>query len=155
MKPLWDVLNLGAGVGSTTIHVMTHRGELPPLDAAVFADTGEEPTPVYAHLQWCVALGTPRVLQGTIGRLGDHLLAGSPQEQMRVAATLAPIADVRSADGNMMAQQSRKGRFWSRKPGRKGHWRQLSEVGDDRTEGVPLECFRRSLEAIREAWGAG
>lgn len=77
-----------------------------------------------------------------------HLLGGSPQAQRRLARYFRVV----SADGNMAAQQARRGRFWSRKPGPKGHWTQLSESGDCRTNGVPAECFRRSLEAIAECW---
>ena len=45
------VLSLGAGVQSTTLLRMSIRGELPKLDAAIFADTGWEPKAVYAHLE--------------------------------------------------------------------------------------------------------
>lgn len=78
-----------------------------------------------------------------------HLLGGSPQAQRR----LARYMNVVSLDGNMAAQQARKGRFWNRKKGTKGHWWQLRDAGDTRTTGVPAECFRRSLESIREFWG--
>jgi hypothetical protein len=44
------VLSLGAGVQSSTVLLMSLAGDLPPLDAAVFADTGWEPRAVYAHL---------------------------------------------------------------------------------------------------------
>jgi hypothetical protein len=44
------VLSLGAGVQSTTVLLMATAGELPRLDAAVFADTGWEPRAVYEHL---------------------------------------------------------------------------------------------------------
>lgn len=77
-----------------------------------------------------------------------HLLGGSPQEQRRYARYL----NVVSADGNMTSMQARKGRFWSRVPTSKGHWVQLREAGDNRTTGVPAECFRRSLEAVKAAW---
>lgn len=46
------VLSLGAGVQSTTVLLMSCMGELPGLDAAVFADTGWEPPEVYKHLEW-------------------------------------------------------------------------------------------------------
>jgi hypothetical protein len=71
---------------------------------------------------------------------------------MLLAAHLGAIAEVVSADGNMAAQQARRGRTWRRETGRKGHWWQLRDLGDGRDEGVPLECFRRSLGQIREAW---
>jgi hypothetical protein len=44
------VLSLGAGVQSSTLLLMSLAGELPRLDAAVFADTGWEPMAVYQHL---------------------------------------------------------------------------------------------------------
>lgn len=57
------VLSLGAGVQSTTVLRMVLHGELPPLDAAIFADTREEPEPVYRHLDTlrgeCEAAGIP------------------------------------------------------------------------------------------------
>jgi len=81
-----------------------------------------------------------------------HLLGGSPQEQMRLWHQLSPICDVVSVDGNMAAQQARKGRTWRRTPGRKGHWWQLSQLGDDRSEDVDAECFRRSLAEVRRGW---
>lgn len=46
------VLSLGAGVQSTTVLLMSLEGELPPLDCAIFADTGWEPKAVYRHLEW-------------------------------------------------------------------------------------------------------
>ena len=46
------VLNLGAGVQSTTLFLMSCEGELPRVDHAIFADTGWEPASVYKHLEW-------------------------------------------------------------------------------------------------------
>jgi hypothetical protein len=48
--PTLRILSLGAGVQSTTLLLLAAEGRLPKLDAAVFADTGWEPTAVYAHL---------------------------------------------------------------------------------------------------------
>ncbi len=48
-------LSLGAGVQSTTIALMMAHGEIEPCDAAIFADTGCEPTPVYEHLRWLMS----------------------------------------------------------------------------------------------------
>jgi hypothetical protein len=56
MKEL-HILNLGAGVQSTTLYLMFMRRVLQPqIDYAIFADTGEEPTPVYRHLEWLQSL---------------------------------------------------------------------------------------------------
>lgn len=49
------ILSLGAGVQSTTLALMSARGDLPRLDCAVFADTGWEPQAVYRHLDWLEA----------------------------------------------------------------------------------------------------
>jgi len=46
------VLSLGAGVQSTAVALLSKHGELPPLDCAIFADTGWEPKAVYRHLDW-------------------------------------------------------------------------------------------------------
>lgn len=53
-RPL-RILSLGAGVQSTTVLLMSARGVLPKLDAAVFADTRWEPAAVYRHLDWLEA----------------------------------------------------------------------------------------------------
>lgn len=47
-----NILNLGAGVQSTTVLLMSCEGVLPKLDHAVFADTSWEPAAVYKHLEW-------------------------------------------------------------------------------------------------------
>jgi len=66
MKDRYHVLNLGAGVQSTALALMFEEGliskdERVPVgeggdpatpDAAVFADTGDEPQEVYDHLLW-------------------------------------------------------------------------------------------------------
>lgn len=44
------VLSLGAGIQSTTVALMSTDGTLPPIDHAIFADTGWEPRAVYEHL---------------------------------------------------------------------------------------------------------
>jgi hypothetical protein len=49
MNATITVLSLGAGVQSTTLALMSELGELPRLDAAIFADTGGEPQYVYEH----------------------------------------------------------------------------------------------------------
>lgn len=50
-KPL-NILCLGAGVQSTVLALMIEKGELPKVDAAIFADTGGEPKQVMEHLNW-------------------------------------------------------------------------------------------------------
>lgn len=43
-------LSLGAGVQSTAVLLLALDGRIPPFEAIVFADTGDEPAAVYAHL---------------------------------------------------------------------------------------------------------
>ncbi|UVF61159.1 hypothetical protein SEA_AOKA_36 [Arthrobacter phage Aoka] len=48
--PALRILSLGAGVQSSALLILAARGDLPPLDAAIFSDTGWEPAAVYEHL---------------------------------------------------------------------------------------------------------
>lgn len=74
------ILSLGAGVQSTALALMSHKQavpeQVPMFDAAIFADTGEEPDDVYAHLKWLTREVSPSfpVLVRSKGKLGDDLL---------------------------------------------------------------------------------
>ena len=46
------VLSLGAGVQSSTLALMIHKGEIPMVDCAIFADTQAEPPKVYEWLKF-------------------------------------------------------------------------------------------------------
>lgn len=52
MKNSLRILSLGAGVQSSTLALMINKGEVPMVDAAIFADTGAEPKSVYDWLEW-------------------------------------------------------------------------------------------------------
>jgi hypothetical protein len=69
------ILSLGAGVQSTCLYLMAVKGEL-HIDCAVFADLGDEPSPVYRHLEWLKTLSGPQIHTVTAGKLGDHLIQG-------------------------------------------------------------------------------
>lgn len=60
----FHILNLGAGVQSTMLALLSHKRTFPEtvpvFDAAVFADTQEEPPAVYKHLHWLIAEATSR-----------------------------------------------------------------------------------------------
>ena len=75
MKEL-HVLNLGAGVQSTTIYMKMCDGEIPAADVAIFADTQEEPALVMKHLEWLQKQDGPPIMIRTRGKLGDHLMMG-------------------------------------------------------------------------------
>lgn len=74
----YRVLNLGAGVQSTVVGLMIHKGIIPPVDCAIFADVQEEPESVYKHLTWFIeeVRGSYPVLIRTHGKLGDALVTG-------------------------------------------------------------------------------
>lgn len=79
------VLSLGAGVQSTTLALMAAHGEIWPMpDAAIFADTQDEPAAVYDHLRW---LSSGNVLPfpvhvATAGRLSDALRDGNDEARI-------------------------------------------------------------------------
>lgn len=61
--PDLNILSLGAGVQSSTVLLMSCVGELPRLDAAIFADTGWEPPEVY---EWLTSTLIPRAAEAEI-----------------------------------------------------------------------------------------
>jgi hypothetical protein len=69
------ILSLGAGVQSSTMALMAAAGEFKPMPmAAIFADTGDEPSEVYEFLEW-LTLNLPFPVHITQrSRLSDHLL---------------------------------------------------------------------------------
>jgi hypothetical protein len=70
------ILNLGGGVQSTTLYLMAMRGEIDPIDCAIFADLGEEPKSVYAHMEWLKSLSGPIIHIVSAGILGNDLIHG-------------------------------------------------------------------------------
>lgn len=105
----WHILNLGAGVQSTTLYLMFLRGDIAPqIDCAIFADTGEEPTPVYRHLEWLLSLNGPRILVRSIGKLGENLLHGRNSTGQRFASIPAYTTDVPGQPKGMVRRQCTK-----------------------------------------------
>jgi hypothetical protein len=70
------VLNLGAGVQSTTLALMAKTGEVEPYDYAIFADTQAEPKSVYHHLKWLIREVSFPVMVRTRGNLAENLISG-------------------------------------------------------------------------------
>lgn len=70
MSPL-RILSLGAGVQSSTLALMIARGEIEPVECAIFADTGDEPTDVYRYLDYLKAILPFPVHRVSAGRLSD------------------------------------------------------------------------------------
>ena len=46
------IISLGAGVQSSVMAIMAAKGDFPPVDCAIFADTGYEPKAVYKYLEF-------------------------------------------------------------------------------------------------------
>ena len=82
----YHILNLGAGVQSTTLYLMAVAGEIHAIDRAIFADTGEEPGAVYKHLEWLQSLNGPPIMVRSAGKLGDDIQHGRNTTGGRFAA---------------------------------------------------------------------
>lgn len=67
------VLSLGAGVQSTVMALLAERGDLPKVDACIFADTQSEPLGIYEHLDWLETQLSFPVLRVSKGSLRDDL----------------------------------------------------------------------------------
>lgn len=102
----YRILSLGAGVQSTTIALMVHRGELPAIDAAVFADPQEESDATYVHLKWLVeeTKNSFQTIIRTRGKLGDDLINGNGSKSNRFAT----IPAFQGNDGVLTGLQRRQ-----------------------------------------------
>lgn len=80
------VLSLGAGVQSTTVALMVKHGDLPPVDCAIFADTGWEPAAVYNHLDWLESVLPFPIHRVSAGNIRADTLARSNSTGQRFAA---------------------------------------------------------------------
>lgn len=98
------ILNLGAGVQSTTVYLMMLKGEVEPCDHAIFADTQEEPEAVYRHLEWLQSLNGPAIHVVTAGKLGDDLSRGVNSTGQRFASIPAFTSDGVSNKGMVRRQ---------------------------------------------------
>ena len=93
------VINLGAGVQSSTLAIMAEKNMIGPKpDAAIFADTFWEPKRVYDHLDWLEQQLSFPVIRTNIGRrLRDDYMAGvNPYEKPFITM---PV-HVRNRDGS-------------------------------------------------------
>jgi hypothetical protein len=98
------ILNLGAGVQSTTLYLLACPGIEKPVpalkfDYAVFADTQSEPKYVYRHLEWLKTLGGPEIIIATAGDLKADLVAGriSAGHQKKPSAKTDALGSTRFA----------------------------------------------------------
>ena len=80
------ILNLGAGVQSTTLALMAEVGEIEKYDYAIFADMQAEPKSVYNHLDWLIKQLSYPVLVRTRGSLIENLKNGIENDSGRVVS---------------------------------------------------------------------
>ena len=93
------VLNLGAGVQSTTLYLLSQQGLIQKFDAAIFADTQDEPgaeerrrglpdppESVYAHLDWLDTQNGAPILRRTRGCLSSDLIREENSTDQRSAS---------------------------------------------------------------------
>lgn len=105
----YHILNLGAGVQSTTLYLMFLEGILKPqLDAAIFADTQDEPAEVYKHLDWLDSLGGPRIIRTTIGKLSNDLVRGMNSTGQRWVSIPAFTSSESTGDEVVLRRQCSK-----------------------------------------------
>lgn len=69
------ILSLGAGVQSSTLAFMIERGEVGPVDCAIFADVGNEPKKVYDFLDYIEENVSFPIQRVSAGNLGEDFLA--------------------------------------------------------------------------------
>ena len=79
------ILNLGAGVQSTTLYLLSMEGRIQQFDYAIFADTQDETAATYAHLEWLKSLNGPPILVRTRGCLSADLARGKNSSGQRFA----------------------------------------------------------------------
>jgi hypothetical protein len=97
-------------VQSTTLYLMFMRGLITPqIDAAIFADTQDEPQAVYRHLEWLESLGGPRIIRASRGKLSTALLRGEHSAGQRWISIPAftPGASPGAREGRLRRQCSR------------------------------------------------
>jgi len=123
-----SVLNLGAGVQSTTIYLMacanlkSSMGVPFPavgyIDFAIFADTQDEPEEVYEHLKWLQSLDGVPILVRTKGKLSDDLRNGRNSTGQRFASIPAFTAPDRPMDYSGPVEEARLRRQCTKEPWR-------------------------------------
>tara|TARA_R110000765_G_scaffold163590_1_gene268514 strand:+ start:182 stop:1012 length:831 start_codon:yes stop_codon:yes gene_type:complete len=107
MDRVINILNLGAGVQSTALLLMSLDGDLDiEYDYAIFADTGDEPEDVYTHLKWLQSLGgKTEIIVKTAGCLGDDLINGTNSTGQLFASIPAFTLDPQTASKGMLRRQ--------------------------------------------------
>jgi 3'-phosphoadenosine 5'-phosphosulfate sulfotransferase (PAPS reductase)/FAD synthetase len=94
------VLNLGAGVQSTTLYLLSMEGRIQQFDCAIFADTQDETAATYKHLEWLKTLGGAPILIRTRGCLSADLAQRKNSTGQRFASIPAFTAAIEGKSKN-------------------------------------------------------
>lgn len=98
----WNVLNLGAGVQSSTLALMAAVGEITPMpDFAIFADTQAEPKSVYTWLDWLEKQLPFPVHRVTRGNMTADMMAFRTAQDGRVWTKSMIPAFMQAVDGSI------------------------------------------------------
>jgi hypothetical protein len=98
----WNVLNLGAGVQSSTLALMAAVGEIGPMpDFAIFADTQAEPASVYKWLDWLETQLPFPVHRVTRGNMTEAMMTFRTAKDGRVWTKSMIPAFMQAPDGNI------------------------------------------------------
>ena len=84
-KKTLTVISLGAGVQSSTMAIMAAKGDFPPVDCAIFADTGYEPKAVYTYLEFLKKILPYPIHLVEKGNIRDDMLAAKGTTNFVVA----------------------------------------------------------------------
>ena len=107
------VLSLGAGLDSTTLLLLSEHGEVPRLDAAIFADTMAEPAYVYETLEWLMATVRIPIYRVSAGNLeADILAVAASQEKLTAGFRGQPPFYVQNAPNLDYATADSGGTLW-------------------------------------------
>jgi hypothetical protein len=98
----WTVLNLGAGVQSSTLALMAATGAITPMpDFAIFADTQAEPKSVYDWLDWLELQLPFPVHRVTRGNMTSDMMTFRTAKDGRVWTKSTIPAFMQALDGSI------------------------------------------------------
>ena len=137
-ESLLEILSLGAGVQSTTVYLLAMDGAL-HLDAAVFADTQDEPQAVYKHLEWLKSLRGPPIYVRSKGRLSSALTTVESAKYGKPTRFAAVPFFTKGADGEIGQTRRQCSREYKVEVSGANHFPLL---------GVSLPCRKKGINTI-------
>lgn len=101
-------LSLGAGVQSTALLILSAKGKVQRADVAIFADTQDEPSWVYEHLEKLEAWSPIEIVRVTQGCISDDVISRRCGQRKRFAAIPAFTANSDGSGGMLRRQCTRE-----------------------------------------------